>query len=188
MNTRDKIIKKAKILFATQGYEGVSMRDLATSSQITLSNTYHYFPSKDLLLEEIFNLTNTSLGKKRKKLPEVQSASNMLKQRIAFQFNNAEDIVYVLKYYLVFRKKFKKSDTGFLPPKTYLHIEEVLEYGKQRGEFSVDDIYEDAQVIAHCINGFVLEYYPYRLSAKEKEQVVNKIHRLLIKALTNHES
>lgn len=186
METRDIIIKKAKHLFATRGYEGISMRELAASCHITLSNTYHYFPSKDALLEVIFHETNTGLGKKRLALPALESASDLLKQRIEFQFDNAEDIVYVLKYYLTFRKRFKKTDTGFLPPKSYLHIEEVLSYGVKTGEFSVKDIYADAQVIAHCINGFVLEYFPHKLPTDDKKLLVNKIHHLLLRALTNH--
>jgi hypothetical protein len=88
---------------------------------------------------------------------------------------------------LEFRKKFKKNDEGFLPPKTYLHIEEVLRRGKDSGEFDVKDIYEDAQVIAHSINGFVLEYYPHKLSSKERDHVVKKIHGLLIRAILNHD-
>lgn len=187
MDTKQKIMLQAKKLFASQGSQGISMRDLAESSKITLSNIYHYFPSKDKLLEEIFHTTNTALGEKRKNLPETETASDMLKQRIEFQLDNAEDIVYVLKYYLTYRENFTKSDTGFLPPKTYLHIEEVLQRGVETGEFIVDDLFEDSQVIAHCINGFVLEYFPHQLTNEEKEQIVRKIHRLLMRALTKHE-
>ncbi len=187
MDTRDIIIQKAKKLFAQNGYEGISMRSLATTSGITLSNIYHYFPSKDALLEIIFNETNTALGKKRQLLPELETASEMLRQRIRFQFIHAEDIAYVLKYYLTFRKKFKKTQGGFLPAKTYLHIEEVLERGMKSGEFRINDLHEEAQVITHCINGFVLEYFPYILTPIERENVVNKIYRLLIRAITNYE-
>lgn len=188
MKTKDAIMQKAKHLFATQGYEGVSMRSLAEASGITLSSIYHYFPSKDHLLDELFHTTNTSLGKMRNKLPKVNSASDALRQRIEFQFEHAEDVVYVLKYYLTFREKFEKNKDGFLPPKTYLHIEEVINQGNTSGEFKVSNAYEDSQVIAHSINGFVLEYFPHKLSALEKEKVVQKIHRVLMKALTTHET
>lgn len=187
MSIKDLIKSKAKRLFATQGYDGVSMRNLAEISGISLSNIYNYFPSKDDLLEEIFHTTNTQLGKKRKKLPETDNTTDMLRQRIEFQFAQAENIVFVLKYYLTFRKRFKKNDGGFLPPKTYLHIEEVLIRGEASGEFIVNNIYEESQVVAHSINGFVLEYFPHKLSSTEKDEVVTKIHRFLIRALTNHE-
>lgn len=186
MDIKEVIKRKAKRLFATRGYDGVSMRNLADNSGISLSNIYNYFPSKDDLLEEIFHLTNTNLGKKRRKLPEAATASDMLRQRIEFQFANAEDIVFVLKYYLTFRKRFKKNEAGFLPPKTYLHIEEVLIRGRDSGEFDIYNLYEEAQVIAHSINGFVLEYYPHKLSVTEKKDVITKIHRFLIRGLINH--
>ena len=187
MDTKTKIIDTVKHLFATNGYKGVSMRNIAVSTGITLSNIYHYFPSKERLLEDAFNITNTQLGDRRRQLPITNSASDMLRQIIKFQFINAEEVVYVLKYYLTFRNKFKKQKGGFLPPKTYLHIEEVLLRGSESGEFRINNLYEDAQVIAHSINGFILEYYPHKLSKQESEIIVNKIHDLLIRALTNHE-
>lgn len=187
MNTKEKIVTTTRKMFSLSGYEGISMRDLASTSGITLSNFYHYFPSKDKLLEEIFHTTNTELGKKRQKLPKTITASDMLRQIIEFQLHHAEEVVYVLKYYFTYRKMFKKNNNGFLPPKTYLHIEEVLTRGSQSGEFKVKNIYEESQVIAHAINGFVLEYYPYKLTQKEKQQVIDKIYGLLIRALTNYE-
>lgn len=187
MNTKDTIITITRNMFSLGGYEGISMRNLASASGITLSNFYHYFPSKDNLLEEIFHTTNTELGKKRQKLSKTTTASDMLRQIIAFQLDHAEEVVFVLKYYFTYRKKFKKNNNGFFPPKTYLHIEEVLTRGSQSGEFNVKNIYEESQVITHAINGFVLEYYPYKLTHKEKQQVIDKIYYLLIKALTNHE-
>lgn len=187
MDIKNKILQKTKSQFAFQGYDGVSMRNIAAACGITLSSIYYHFSSKDKLLEEIFLTTSSGLGKKRQLLSDVASATEMLRQRIEFQFNNAEDVVFILKYYLTFRKKFNLGKNGFLPPKTYLHIEEVLQRGSESGEFVLDDLHEDAQVIAHSINGFVLEYYPHKLTADEKEVLVKKIHRLLIRALTNHE-
>ena len=145
---------------------------------------YHYFPDKDALLKEMFDTLNSSLGNKRARLPVAHNASEMLKQRIEFQLDNAEAIVAVLKYYLAYRKTFPKFKEGYVPDKSSLHIEEVLERGTASNEFISPDIKKDAKVITHAINGYLLEYYPHIPKGKEKVELINTIHQFLIRSLT----
>jgi len=49
IDTRDSILENAKQLFAVQGYEGLSMRDLARALNMSASVIYHYFPDKEAL-------------------------------------------------------------------------------------------------------------------------------------------
>jgi hypothetical protein len=130
---------------------------------------------------------NGTLGKKRADLPMVPTASAMLKQRIEFQIDNQEAIVAVLKYYLAYRKKFKKFKNGFVPDKSALHIEEVLEFGRKTNEFYVKNLEDDAKVIAHAINGFLLEYYPYLPKGEEKKELIGRIFSFLMRALKGGE-
>jgi len=51
---REKILDQASRLFASQGYEAVSMRRLATETGMTQANLYHYFKDKkDLILSTL---------------------------------------------------------------------------------------------------------------------------------------
>jgi AcrR family transcriptional regulator len=188
-NTKEIIFTTAKTLFAKNGYEGFSMRTLVKESGIGLSSIYHFYKEKDTLLEEIFNVTNRELGIKRSKLKEKTSASIMLYDRILFQFKNIEDVVFVLKYYIHFRTKFMNIEKGILPAKAYLHIEEVLRFGVTKGEFiiSESDIEKESKVIAHAINGFLLEYFPLRPKNQELIETVESIHLFLMRSLTNKE-
>ncbi|CAN5157481.1 TetR/AcrR family transcriptional regulator [soil metagenome] len=186
MSTTSKeiILKKAFKIFAKDGYDGLSIRILAEAIHVVPSVLYHHFTDKDALLEAMFDGLNSKLGKNRAKLTRPQTASEMLRQRIIFQLDNAEAIVAVLKYYLAYRKRFPKLKTGFVPEKGYLHIEEVLRYGMQTGEFYSPNIQEDAKVITHAINGFLLEYYPHTPKGEEKEILVTSIHQFITRALT----
>lgn len=189
VNTKPTILKIAKRLFAMNGYEGFSMRILAKESGVGLSSIYHFFNDKDEILKEIFDRTNKELGIARAKLPDSSSAESMLLNRIKFQFQHIEDVVFVLKYYLHFRPNFLKLDCGYIPTKAYLHIEEVLKVGVENGEFSISnyDIEKEAKVIAHAINGFLLEYYPNPPKKDELEDVTVSIHKFLMRSLTNKE-
>jgi AcrR family transcriptional regulator len=182
-NTKELILQKARHVFALQGYEAFSIRHLADEIGIAPSVIYHYFKDKDDLLKEMYETTNIILGEKRAKLPQSETASEMLRQRIEFQVDNAEEIVAVLKYYMAYRKNFKKFNKGFIPDKSALHMEEVLQYGVKTGEFKVLDLEDDAKVMTHAINGFLLEYYPYKPKGMEKYDLVQRIYNFLIRAL-----
>ena len=52
MDTKQKILTKAKYLFAQQGYAGVSIRNLAKSVDMSTAALYHYFPDKKSLYLE----------------------------------------------------------------------------------------------------------------------------------------
>ncbi len=190
INTKPTILKTAKRLFAVNGYEGFSMRTLAKESGVGLSSIYHFFNDKDEILKSIFTKTNSDLGIARAKLPKTDSAKAMLLERIKFQFEHIEDVVFVLKYYLHFRPDFVKLNTGYLPDKGYTHIEEVLKQGVVNGEFciSASEINKESKVIAHAINGFLLEYYPHPPIKSELEGITKSIHSFLIRSLTNKEA
>ena len=179
------IIHEATKIYALAGSNAFSIRVLANKLGIAPSVIYYHFESESDLLKQMFDYNSTLLGVKRSKLPSPKSAKTMLKQRIDFQIENAESIVAVLKYYLAFRNSFPKGKDGFIPDKSTLHIEEVLEYGKRTREFYTNNIKRDSKVIAHAINGFLLEYYPYKLEASEKKHLINSIYALAIRALTN---
>ncbi len=185
MNTKQKILEKAKTIFAESGYDAFSIRVLAKEIPLAPSVLYHYFKDKDELLKAMFDYLNTDLGKKRTKLPSINSASDMLKQRIIFQLDNAEEIVAVLKYFIAYRKKFPKFNEGFVPDKSSLHMEEVLAFGVKNGEFHSPNIPQDAKVMTHAVNGFLLEYFPDTPRGKAKVVLVENIYQFLIRALKN---
>ena len=187
--TKDVITSKAQTLFALYGYEGFSMRILAKESGVGLSSIYHFFVDKDILLAYIFNDVSKKLGTARYKLVKRQTASQMLYDRIVFQFTHIEKVVYVLKYYLHFRNEFLKNDSGYTPTKAYLHIDEVLRFGKEKGEFEFADnhIDQEAKVITHAINGFLLEYFPQVPTKLELKKIATTIHTFMMRSLTNKE-
>jgi AcrR family transcriptional regulator len=183
--TNELIRKTAKQLFAKYGYDGVSMRILAQESGVGLSSIYHFFKDKDVLLKDIYLDTNRQLGADRAALPPQPTAEQMLSQLIEFQFEHIQDVAYVLKYYLHFRQDFAALPTKTLPPKSTLHIEEVLRKGMETGEFSLDseDVEAKSKVVAHTINGYLLEYYPDVPRGKERAQMIDDIVSFTMKGL-----
>ncbi len=182
--TREALFQQAKRIFASSGYDGLSMRTLGSEAGISPSVTYHYFKDKDVLLKQVFDQTNTALGVERKKLKKPSSTLSTLRQRIEFQFEHAEDVVFVLKYYLHYRNSFEKLDNGYVPAKAYLHIEEVLQDGLSRGDIDPSlNVVEQAKVITHAINGFVLEYYPNPPKGSDRKKLIDSIAQFVYRAI-----
>jgi AcrR family transcriptional regulator len=167
----------AKHMFAQYGYEGISMRSLAQECGVGLSSIYHFFRDKDVLLKDVYLDTNRQLGLERAVLPEQPTAQLMLAQLINFQFDHIEDVVYVLKYYLHFREDFAALPTKTLPAKSILHVEEVLQKGIDTGEFGIQgkDAEAKAKVVAHTINGYLLEYFPDVPQGQERQNMIDDI-------------
>lgn len=186
--THTLIFTTAKRLFATHGYDGVSMRILAKESGVGLSSIYHFFKDKDILLETIYAATNRQLGLDRAALPVCDTAEAMLAQLIEFQFQHIEDVVYVLKYYLQFRDSFANLPTKTLPEKSVLHVEEVIRKGIETGELAVDEsqIEAKARVVSHTINGYLLEYYPTLPTEHERRQIRDDIVAFAMAGLHNN--
>lgn len=181
------IFEKAAEIFAHGGLGEFRIRLLAKNLGVVPSVIYHHFSNEDVLLKEMFIYLNTELGKKRSLLTPPKNTSGMLKQRIEFQLDNATAIVAVLKYYLAFRKTFPKNKDGYIPDKSSLHMEEVLQYAKENGVYKRHSLRDDAKVMTHSVNGFLLEYYPYTLVGKEKTELINRIHNFLFNALKGGE-
>ena len=49
MDSKENILQTAVTLFSKQGFDGVSMRDLAKAVNMSTSAVYHYFPNKQAL-------------------------------------------------------------------------------------------------------------------------------------------
>ena len=57
-NRRNQLLDLALALFAERGIENVSIKDLATEAHVAQGLIYHYFESKDALLEAVFQRHN----------------------------------------------------------------------------------------------------------------------------------
>ncbi|HZS79335.1 MAG TPA: TetR/AcrR family transcriptional regulator [Ktedonobacteraceae bacterium] len=72
--TRQRILDTALQLFATQGYEKTTMRDIASSAGCSLGLTYRYFASKEDLVLELYRWLAAQLEEQVSLLPATSIA------------------------------------------------------------------------------------------------------------------
>ncbi len=186
--TKNIILEKAVEIFARGGLGEFRIRLLAEQTGVVPSVIYHYFKDENTLLREMFDYTNTELGRLRALLPHRKTTIDMLKQRIEFQLDNADKIVAVLKYYLAFRKTFPKFKGGYVPDKSALHMEEFLEFARAQGDYKTGNLSDDAKVMTHAINGFLLEYYPNTPQGADRRALIRRISNFLMRAVKGGEN
>src|SRR5580765_1682525 len=61
IDKRDHIINKAIELFAVKGFEGTSIRDLATAADVNVAMVNYYFGSKEKLFEALVEKKTISI-------------------------------------------------------------------------------------------------------------------------------
>ena len=78
--TRSRILAAARHLFAAQGVEQTTIRDIAAAADIALGGFYNYFPTKEELLAE---LLSEVLGDQLALLVRRQQAVDDVAERVA---------------------------------------------------------------------------------------------------------
>ncbi len=78
-NKRDAVLAAAIHCFAAHGLAGTGMRDIARAAGLTEGTLYHYFPSKDALIEGAFRWSAFQASEVRK---AMQRADVALRQRL----------------------------------------------------------------------------------------------------------
>ncbi|MGO8949062.1 MAG: TetR family transcriptional regulator [Ktedonobacterales bacterium] len=73
-STRQRILDTALRLFATKGYEGTSMRDIAATAGCSLGLAYRYFASKEEMVLELYLWLVAQLEDEVRQLPAASIA------------------------------------------------------------------------------------------------------------------
>lgn len=171
-----QILHSVRKLFSRSGSHGMSMRLLAKELQLAPSVLYHYFQNQDDLMYQMYRFTNYEVGLRRAALPKQRTVRQQFAQLIQFQFDNAESVVAVLKFYLVFRDSFAQSEHKTLPKEAAKHVTEVLQFGIEQGVYRPDCL-DDAKIIAHSINGYLLEHFPYDIEQQKLQKLIDHLVR-----------
>ena len=87
--TRERILLKAGEMFAQQGFEAVSMRDLTQAAEVNLAAVNYHFGSKEALIEEIVSRVVLPMNEERLRLLDAAEAAAKPKPAPASEVVNA---------------------------------------------------------------------------------------------------
>lgn len=123
--TRRRILKSAVKLFAENGLEGASVRDVALGAGVTLATVHHYFGSKDGLFEACVGSVYDALDGMKEELNELFASGESIEQILMRSM--AVTSRYARKNRAIVRLLVRVSvSTGRVPPRGRSMMEETL--------------------------------------------------------------
>lgn len=130
-STRERILLKAGELFAQQGFESVSMRDLTQAAEVNLAAVNYHFGSKDGLIEEIVSRIVLPMNEERLRLLDAAEAAAKPKPAPASEVVNAflRPVIQMVRESPLSEKLFFKlmgrclvDRTAMIPPAAMEHF------------------------------------------------------------------
>lgn len=88
VETKDKILEVARVLFAEKGFDGTSIRDIAKSAEVNVASVNYHFDNKENLFHEILIKGHTECALGIKEFYENNNPSL------------EETMIYVFRYFL----------------------------------------------------------------------------------------
>jgi AcrR family transcriptional regulator len=74
MDTRDRIIRSAELLFAQNGYDGTSLREITEKAGVNVASVNYHFGSKENLLVSLLDRIIAPINEERLELLDAVSA------------------------------------------------------------------------------------------------------------------
>ncbi len=192
-NTKAKILKISIELFAEQGYENVTVREIAAKVGIKGSSIYNHFSSKENILEEILEYHKTRLAQqynnddiKRQLDALLQNCDlkTILTEMLSIALKGFEDssLKQVLK--ILSMEQLNNSIVRNYFYQDYLLkargvIKWIFDVIRQRGVIQ----YEDTEFLANEFHAYVIyKYYEYYMLRQDYDIDLN----VMISSFTKH--
>ena len=158
LTKKRELVNTAEKLFMEKGYNETTIEDLLDASSLSKGGFYHYFSSKEEVLEESIKILMESLLEQVLPIVEDDSLTAMQKLRMFFQKKNEykepknemaryiskllQSDFAVYKYYLVLAQ-------SYLEP-----FAKIIEQGSKEGSFSVTYPRETADILVRAVTSF----------------------------------
>ena len=183
---KHKILKKAHALFSEKGYEHTSVNDIINSLGVSKGAYYHYFNSKDEVLDaiimeyaiDVVELLNTiaydpklnALEKYRKMFSETQTRRRENSEKFAFLAK-----MFLSEENLLFRHRYTEKILELSKPP----FVQILKQGVQEGHFTINNPEETAELIMRFGNIYRTKMAALMMSLKDNPNNLLKIHNII---------
>ncbi|MAT45222.1 MAG: hypothetical protein CL609_23080 [Anaerolineaceae bacterium] len=139
---RERILQEAAQLFVSQGYNGISMREIGDASGMTKAALYYHFKDKQDLLREIIK---TTLANTKERFEKTALGSDTIREQISSLINEIflqrpEErgilhLIFVEAPHL--DESLRKEITCIYHDQFLSVIENLLQAGIERGEIKL---------------------------------------------------
>jgi AcrR family transcriptional regulator len=115
-STKEQLVLTAERLFAEQGIDGVSLRQIAIESgNANNSAVQYHFGSKDNLIQAIFEYRVPQLARRRRLLAEQRPPHDMRSTVECYLLPTVEEAEHEDSYYVTFLSRLQSAGAGVHP-------------------------------------------------------------------------
>ncbi|MEJ8761956.1 TetR/AcrR family transcriptional regulator [Phocaeicola sp. HCN-40430] len=162
LKTRAKLVDVARQLFARKGVEDTTMNDIAVASKKGRRTLYTYFKSKDqiymavveseleMLSDSMEKAAKQSVAPDQKILDLITTHLNIVKMVVFRNGTLRADFFRDIWRVEAMRKNFDRKEIQL--------FRNVLQEGKERGVFDIDNVEITADILHYCIKGIEVPY------------------------------
>lgn len=114
IETKEKIMKAARLLFADRGYEGTSVREIAKAAEVNIASLNYYFASKENLFQEIIKTGYSECSLQMREMFEKNEGSleNTLTEFFHYYIENSPDLLTHFKLMMSSQHSHQVSTQG----------------------------------------------------------------------------
>lgn len=184
-NTRlgkQHLIEVAEKLFTENGYQAVSIRDIAKAGGVTNAALYYHFPNKEALFDEVIEHHADKLAKR---LSEVSAEEDSPREQLAAMLTEYAAQVYQRRSPLfslrrkpndINRDQVKKQH-GRLVQRMLAPVENTLQNATEQGELrQLSDDYSPASLLLGLFHGMLQHrkhYSDFKIRPEDIELIID---------------
>jgi len=135
------IIATAEKLFAEKGFDGASVRDIATEADVNVAMISYYFGSKEKLMEAVFEKRTTDIRLKVENLIQNNNLSHLQKINILID-DYVDKFIHQQEFHkIMMREQMIEKNTPIaaliheLKKKNLESIKKLIQDGQKNGSF-----------------------------------------------------
>jgi AcrR family transcriptional regulator len=151
--TRARIFEAFGELLQRDGYDAITLADVATTAGLSRTTMYNYFPDKDALVVAFTDEEAARyVASLREALAEVENPVDQLRLYIA------EQLRYVATHHLTPGRGLRMAVSGAAYSRIVQHVaaldqllRDILERGVAEGWFPIDDVEATIPLVTACL-------------------------------------
>ncbi len=187
------IIKSAEKLFALNGFEGTSVRDIARDAGVNLAMISYYFGSKEKLMEAVFEKRTTNIRLKIENLLQDTSTTYIEKSFVLIDdyldkfINQQEFHRIMIREQLIEKNSHIAALMHDLKKKNIESIKKLIHEGQKHGEFRKNiDVPLMMCTLAGTVSNLLMSQSFYRETNNMTTISEEEFQKQIRKKLTTH--
>ncbi|MEO0868439.1 MAG: TetR/AcrR family transcriptional regulator [Cyanobacteria bacterium J06642_11] len=190
---RQEILEAAIAVFVEKGYHSAKIADIAVAAGMGKGTLYEYFPTKESLPKEIFNLFFAGVDDQLAKLQQSgQDPIEVIVAGIRLSFDEVDEFAVVTP--LCFELLGDKALSASLGLREYFEgwLEQLNQFfltalvaGQQRGQVNGDvDVKALARMLVSAIDGMGLHYCMFSMEADAFQRQCGELEAMVRQRLS----